>query len=382
VRIGILGGGQLGRMLALAARSLGLEVRIVDPDPTATAGKVAPHVAEELDGTAAREVLGACDRITWENENVSVEAVRALAERGVVRPSPQALAAAQDRWNEKRLFRDLGIPTAPFVRVDRAEDVAGAASNLGLPLVLKSRRFGYDGRGQQVVRGREELRRAHAAIGGVPAIAEAFVPFERELSVIAVRAASGEVRFWDLAENHHAEGVLRVSRAPAPGASPELVDAARDAIRRLLEHLGYVGVLALELFEVEGRLLANEMAPRVHNSGHWTLEGARTSQFENHLRAVADLPLGDTSATSASAMVNCLGELPPAAEVESLGAVLHDYAKTPRTRRKVGHMTVLGRDHAALASAVAELCRLAGHPWDEGSSGAPGPSSRRAPASP
>jgi len=366
VRIGILGGGQLGRMLAQAARPLGLEVQIVDPDPGATAGKVAPQVAEELDGDAAREALDGCDRITWENENVSVEAVRALAERVSVRPPPEALAASQDRWREKRLFRDLGIPTASFVRVDRAEDVAEAASALGLPLVLKSRRFGYDGRGQVVVRGREELRRAHAGIGRVPAIAEAFVPFERELSVVAVRAASGEVRFWELAENHHAEGVLRVSRAPAPEASAELVEAARDAARRLLEHLGYVGVLALELFEVEGRLLANEMAPRVHNSGHWTLEGARTSQFENHLRAVADLPLGDTSSTAVSAMVNCLGELPPAAEVEALGAVLHDYAKTPRPRRKVGHMTVCGRDHAALAPALAGLCRLAGHAWEEG----------------
>lgn len=368
MRIGILGGGQLGRMLVLAGRPSGFEFRIVDPSPTATAGQVAPHVAEDVDGENARRTLEGCERVTWENENVSVEGVRALAERVPVRPPPDALAVSQDRWHEKELFRKLGIPTPPNTRVDREEDVAEAVSSLGLPLVLKARRFGYDGRGQAWVRRPDDVARAYRDIGRVSAVAEAFVPFERELSVIAVRGESGEVRFWDLAENHHAGGVLRVTRAPAPEATPSLVSQAHDAAQRLLEHLNYVGVLTLEMFQLDGRLLANEMAARVHNSGHWTLEGARTSQFENHLRAVAGWPLGDTDSTSASAMVNCLGSLPPAAEITALGAILHDYAKEPRPGRKVGHATLCGPDHETLAPALAKLCRLIGHPWPSGPS--------------
>ena len=341
-RLGVLGGGQLGEMLALAAHPLGLAVSVLDPNPHAPARHVAKHVHTEFDDPKGLSELSDCDFVTFEFENVPESAARQLAEQGPVFPPVKALRVSQDRWTEKSAFMQLGIPTTPFLRVDSAEDARAAFSQMG-PLVLKTRRFGYDGKGQAVVQNEHELSSMYEKIASAPAIAERFVRFDRELSIIACRGGDGAVVFYPLVQNIHEEGILRTTLAPAPGVSKDLQEKARDYAKRLMDHLDYVGVLALELFEVGGELIANEFAPRVHNSGHWTIEGAFTSQFENHVRAVCGLPLGSTEPRGASVMTNFIGRVPPAERVLAVpGAHLHDYKKTPRSGRKVGHVTVLG----------------------------------------
>jgi 5-(carboxyamino)imidazole ribonucleotide synthase len=256
-----------------------------------------------------------------------------------VYPPPAALEAAQDRLVEKRFFRGLGVPTPPFEPVESLDRLLRAVEKVGLPAVLKTRRLGYDGKGQRVLRRADDLLPAWEALGGVPLILEGFVPYERELSVIAARSRRGEIRVYPLAENHHGEGILRISIAPAPGLEPTLARRAEEYAAAALERLDYVGVLAIELFQAGGRLLVNEMAPRVHNSGHWTIEGAATSQFENHLRAVSGFPLGETNVLGHAAMVNLIGTLPA---IDSLlavpGARVHLYGKAPAPGRKLGHI--------------------------------------------
>jgi 5-(carboxyamino)imidazole ribonucleotide synthase len=240
--------------------------------------------------------------------------------------------------------------------VDSRTDLEDAADRLGLPAVLKTRHGGYDGRGQAVLRTAAHLDAAWSALGGVPLILEELVPFDRELSVLAVRGVDGTVACWPLVENQHRDGILRVSRAPAPHVSAETSEAAQRIASALLTDLDHVGVLAVELFEVGGRLLANELAPRVHNSGHWTIEGAVTSQFENHVRAVLALPLGETGGRGVSAMVNCIGALPDASSVLAItGAHLHDYGKEPRPGRKLGHVTIIADSDAELDARLAQL---------------------------
>jgi len=338
MHVGILGGGQLGRMLALSARELGLEVTVVDPNPDAPAQVAARHVVADYASTEAMLALRAVDVVTYEFENVPEEATRLLAAHVPVHPSPIALAVAQDRLSEKTTFQALGIDTPRYVQVGSEQDVMRAFAELG-PLVLKTRRFGYDGKGQVVVRTAEAARTAFAAIGAAPAIAEELLSFEREVSALVCRARDGQIAAYPVTHNVHRQGVLAISEAPA-GIPSELGERALAAASRLAEHFGYVGVLALELFCVDGRLLANEFAPRVHNSGHWTLEGAKTSQFENHLRAVCGLPLGSAELLLPSVMVNLLGRVPEAARLLALPDVhLHDYGKAPRAGRKVGHVT-------------------------------------------
>jgi 5-(carboxyamino)imidazole ribonucleotide synthase len=362
VLVAVLGGGQLGRMLGLAGIPLGLRFRFLDPAPDAPAGAVGELVVGAYDDPGALEqVARGADVVTYEFENVPVASARALAGRAPVLPPPEALEAAQDRLAEKRLFERLGIPVAPYVPVDREAELPGALEVVGLPAVLKARRLGYDGKGQAVLRSRGDVGRAWGAVGGAPSILEALVPFERELSILAVRGRDGEVRVYPVVENLHHGGVLRVSRAPAPDLPDGLREAAAAYARRALEELGYVGVLAIELFQAGGELLANEMAPRVHNSGHWTIEGAATSQFENHLRAVLGLPLGAAEARSQAAMVNLIGRLPdPAALLAVPGAHLHLYGKSPRPGRKLGHVTVLAPDRGALEERLAEVLRAVG----------------------
>jgi 5-(carboxyamino)imidazole ribonucleotide synthase len=356
LRVGILGGGQLGRMLALAGYPLGLRFRVLDPASDAPAADVAERVVGRYEDPAALDRFAdGLDLATYEFENVPVATVRALAGRLPVHPAADALETAQDRLAEKRLFETLGIPTPPFAPVDSRADLEPALARIGPPAVLKSRRGGYDGKRQHVIRAPGEADAAWAAVGASASILEGLVPFARELSVLAVRDRGGEVRVWPLVENHHRGGILRLSLAPAPGAAALEREAERHATA-ILERFGYVGVLAVEFFEHGGRLVANEMAPRVHNSGHWTIEGAETSQFENHVRALCGLPLGATGASGHAGMLNLIGGCPEAAAVLAVpGARLHLYGKAARPGRKLGHVTVVAPDPAARDAAVAAL---------------------------
>jgi 5-(carboxyamino)imidazole ribonucleotide synthase len=361
VRIGVLGAGQLGRMLALAGIPLGYEFVFVDPSPNAPAAVVGEQITCGYADPIGQAALAACQVVTYEFESVPVEAVDALATKVPVFPPPFALSVAQDRLAEKSCFRQLGIGTAPFEAVDTIEDLTRAVATLGLPAVLKTRRLGYDGKGQFVLKRAEDIELAWTTIGQAPAILEGFVNFERELSLIAVRGREGETAFYPLVENHHRLGILRKTLAPAPALTMDLQGAAEAYAGRVLEHLNYVGVLALEFFETQGALLINEIAPRVHNSGHYSIEGARTSQFENHLRAILGLPLGDPSAQSFSCMLNLVGTLPePAAVLAVEDAHLHLYGKSARPGRKVGHLTVRAGTEARLAELVAQLEAIPG----------------------
>jgi 5-(carboxyamino)imidazole ribonucleotide synthase len=365
VTIGILGGGQLGYMLALAGYPLGLHFRFLDPSPEAPVGRIAQRVtADYTDHVALEKFANGLELVTYEFENVPVEAARFLAERVPVYPPPPALEAAQDRNAEKSLFQKLGINTTEFLPVLKHEDFEAAVRQLGLPAVLKTSRMGYDGKGQWILRTSEDVAKAKfelprelpPELHRVQLILERFVPFTRELSVLAVRSRAGETAFYPLVENHHRGGILRLSLAPAPSLEPSVQRAAEDVARRVLESLKYVGVLAIEFFEHQGRLLANEMAPRVHNSGHWTIEGAITSQFENHLRAVLGLPLGSTRAAGHCAMLNLIGDLPESQDVLAVpDAHLHLYGKVPRPGRKLGHVTLRAASPERLALRLSEL---------------------------
>jgi len=357
VTIGILGGGQLGYMLALAGYPLDFHFRFLDPSPQAPVGRVASRVtAEYSDFEALEKFAHGLTLVTYEFENVPVEALRFLQKTVPVYPPPQALEAAQNRLHEKSLFRKLAIPTTEFAPVNSAADLENAVRSLGLPAILKTCRLGYDGKGQWVLRTGADVERVRNEIRSAPLILEEFVKFSRELSILAVRARNGEAAFYPLVENHHRDGILRLSLAPAPRLTEALQREAEAAARRVLESLDYVGVLAIELFECNGRLLANEMAPRVHNSGHWTIEGAVTSQFENHLRAVSGLPLGDTGTLGFSAMLNLIGELPDSNELLTVpGAHLHLYGKSLRPGRKVGHVTVRADSNEQLEQRLRQL---------------------------
>jgi len=340
--IGILGGGQLGYMLALAGYPLGLHFRFLDPSPEAPVGRIAHRVTAEFsDQEALEKFAHGLEVVTYEFENVPVEAARFLAERIPVYPPSMALEEAQDRRREKRLFERLGIPTTEFAEIVRPEEFAIALKKMGLPAVLKTCRMGYDGKGQWLLQTEEDAEKARQELPDAPLILEKFVRFTREVSMLAVRSRTGATAFYPLVENHHRGGILRLSLAPAPNLSPELQHQAEEAAHKLVETLDYAGVLCIEFFEVEGKLLANELAPRVHNSGHWSIEGAVTSQFENHLRAILAMPLGSTAAVGHSAMLNLIGELPEAEQLLSVtNTHLHLYGKSPRPGRKLGHVTV------------------------------------------
>lgn len=369
MRLGLLGGGQLARMLALAAHPLGIEVSFLDPSAEACAAPVARQVLGDWDDEALLDSLARqVDVISFEFENVPSRALEYLAAGCQVWPPALALTSGQDRLLEKRLFDELGIPVAPYAAVASLEELEDAVARIGLPAMLKSRRQGYDGKGQALVRDAAEAKVAWRALGERPCLLESLVAFEREVSIIAVRSQSGEIRAYAVSENLHRQGILieSIARPDDP------VQAVAEAyVGRLLTRLDYVGVLALELFQVPGQalgqasgqtqpqLLANEFAPRVHNSGHWTQEGAETSQFENHVRAVCGLPLGSTQTLGWSAMHNCIGQMPDAAQVLAIpGAHLHDYAKLARPGRKLGHINLRARDPEALAQAQERLRRL------------------------
>jgi len=362
--VGVLGAGQLGRMLALAGYPLGLRFAFFDENADAPAGHLGELTVASFGDLAALDAFAdTVDLVTYEFENVPVAAAKRLAAHVPVYPPPRALEVAQDRLNEKSLFRDLGIGTAPYQTVDSRADLDRALATIGLPSVLKTRTQGYDGKGQRLLRRPQDVGPAFAAIGGPPLLLEGFVPFARELSIIAARSRTGETTSWPLVENVHRDGILRLSTAPAAEVAPALAEEAAVIATKTLEALDYVGVLAIELFEHEGRLLANEMAPRVHNSGHWTIEGAVTSQFENHLRAVLGLPLGATTPVGVSAMVNLIGETPdPAALLSIDGAHLHLYGKPARPGRKLGHVTLVEADRDELAAALGRIAAYVAEP--------------------
>ncbi len=360
-RVGVLGGGQLGRMLGLSGRELGLELTFLDPNPESPAAAVGELVARDYEDAEGLARIAQSDVVTFEFENVPVAAVQALEGKVRVCPGSRALEVAQDRLNEKNCFRSLGIGTPAFEAVSSREELERALEVVGLPAVLKTRRLGYDGKGQAVLRTQADAQAAFQRLGSSALILEAFVSFQRELSIIAVRSSRGEVVCYPLVENHHAQGILRKTVAPAPAVDEALQQQANQYVEKLLAHFDYVGVLALELFQANGSLLANEIAPRVHNSGHFTIEGARTSQFENHLRAILGLPLGATDVPEPCAMLNLVGMAPdPAAVLAVPDAHLHWYGKAPRPGRKVGHITVCAPDAATLSHRVAELERVIG----------------------
>ncbi len=367
MRVGVLGGGQLGRMLGLAGIPLGIRFRFLDPGPDAPARQVGEWIRGGYGKLEALETfVSGLDLVTWEFENVPVETAQTLRDRVAVRPNPVALERAQDRKVEKQLFRSLGIPTASFRTVDSREELLRAGADLGFPAVLKTRRMGYDGKGQRLLQSARDVDGAWAELQGSPLILEAFVPFRRELSIVGARGKDGKVVFYPLVENRHRSGILVRTEAPAPQVPSALEELAQSYLRRLMGEMEYVGVLALELFHVGDDLFANEMAPRVHNSGHWTQDGALTSQFENHIRAVTGLPLGPTDPEGVTIMVNTIGRVPsPAAVLRLPGTHLHLYDKVPRPGRKLGHVNVRGATRADArerARAVEELLGdLEGH---------------------
>ena len=356
--LGLLGGGQLGRMFTVAARTLGYRVTVLDPDPLSPAAEFATgHLRTAYTDPASLDALArTCAAVTTEFENAPAEALDALAKGTVVRPSGNAVAVAQDRAREKSFFAENGFPLGAFARVESAADFDAALARVKLPALLKTARFGYDGKGQARIESRADLARVFADWKGVPCVLEELLTLEREVSVILARSAAGEIAVFPVSENSHARGILDMTIAPA--RIPEaLAREAAALARRLAERLDYVGVLAVEMFVSGGRLLMNEMAPRPHNSGHYTIDACRTSQFEQQVRVLCGLPLGDPSQHTPAVMVNLLGDIwnfpgssrqsPSGAEpdwaavLRHPGAHLHLYGKREtRPGRKMGHVTV------------------------------------------
>ncbi len=347
--IGIIGGGQLGRMLAMAAARLNFRIIILEPQADCPAAQVASEqiVAAYDDAAALAELARRCDVVTYEFENVPVLAAEKLADDIAVYPPPKALEMAQDRLTEKRFINGCGIPTARFHAVDSQADLEAALADFGGQGVLKTRRLGYDGKGQRVYRSSADSPQGgYAALGGVPLILESFVSFEREISIIAARGIDGTIACYDPAENVHRDGILHTSTLPA-SISEQTAAAARAAAEKILTALGYVGVIGIEFFALaNGDLIANEMAPRVHNSGHWTEAACVISQFEQHIRAVAGLPLGNPQRHSDCVMTNLVGDdilaLPQWLRLDD--TLVHLYGKSEaRPGRKMGHVTQLVR---------------------------------------
>lgn len=344
MQIGIIGAGQLGQMLGFAARDLGMQCVFVDPSPSPPAAACGEVIQAAYDDKTALSTLAEnCDVVTYEFENVPFAALKEISDRVPVYPPPDALLHAQDRLAEKQLFTGLDIPLPAFQRVDSKADLAAAAIALGLPLILKTRRLGYDGKGQFVVKTAADIATAWQQLGGAALIAEQWVDFDYEVSAIGARNRSGDVISYPLTQNQHVDGILHTSRAPVE--NDVLTRSAEQYLRRLLEELDYVGVLTLELFVTGDQLMANEFAPRVHNSGHWSIEGAQPSQFTAHLLAISDASLATPVMGGYAGMLNLIGNIPEAARKLKTGT-LHDYGKEARPGRKLGHVTVIAETMA------------------------------------
>ncbi len=350
VVIGVIGAGQLGRMLALAGTRLGARFAFYEDIPSSTAYTLGHCYAQgQLDA-----FIDAVDVVTFESENTPVALIDYISARKPVMPNAKALFTAQHRGREKMLFRSLGIQTAPFVIVNTLAELHDAVKTIGLPAVLKTTTEGYDGKGQAVLRTANDIELAWQRIGNRELVLEGFVSFNRELSIIAARSISGEIVFYPLVENTHVDGILRLTVAPAPNLSDALTHKAQAAIQSIMVELGYVGILALELFDTPDGLVANEMAPRVHNSGHWSQDGAWTDQFENHCRALLGLPLGDAGMeVPVAAMINLIGDLGDWQSVLKIPhAAVHLYDKAPRVGRKLGHINLTANTMTALQVSI------------------------------
>lgn len=338
MKIGIIGGGQLAQMMALAAHPLGLQTICLEPTQDCPAALVTDVMVGAYDDLEKLQSLAhAVDVLTYEFENISAAALEHLKHFSIY-PPLHALAISQDRLQEKQFFNRLQIPTTQYLPVESLDELKSAAKQIGLPAVLKTRKLGYDGRGQQMLKTEGDIASAWEKLKEHPLLLENKVDFDREISCIAVRDKAGKIAFYDLVENQHREGILHLSRVVH---DHDIAQLAREYVSRIMTELDYVGVLTAEFFESKGQLIANEIAPRVHNSGHWTIEGAVTSQFENHLRAICSLPLGSTATRGHVAMLNLVGELPGLASLLQVSdAHVHLYGKAPRPRRKLGHLTL------------------------------------------
>jgi len=359
MKIGVLGAGQLGRMLAQAGAPLGMSFRFLTPSPETCVQGLGECMHGDLNDKKLLDVFAQqLDAVTFEWENVPLNTIEHLARHLPVRPGANSLQCAQDRIREKQFFRECGLLVQAFAPVDAARDFQAALHAVSLPAMLKTRRMGYDGKGQAKILSREALAPAFQALGSVPCILEALVPFESEISLIAVRALDAahhqDIRFWSACRNQHRDGILDRTIAPASGIPDSAIHRAHEGVRALLERLGHEGVLCVEFFLCRGELIANEMAPRVHNSGHWTIEGARTSQFENHLRAMARMPLGSTESLAVSVMQNLVGDIATPDAPLPAGTHLHLYGKTPRAERKLGHLTSVAQ-HESIALSQADV---------------------------
>ncbi len=365
-RVGIIGGGQLALMLAQSAEKLGVRCTALDPNDRCCARAACEHIQGDYDDEDALRRLAACsDVVTYEFENVPARAAELIGEITTIRPNPEALGYAQDRRLERGMFSDLGIAVPEYEQVDDAPGLVAALRRLGTPAILKARKLGYDGKGQVLINDGAKAESALATIGNVPAILDRFVEFTRELSIIAARSVEGDIVYYPLSENVHRGGILRLSKAPARGVSDAVDEQARDAARKILERFNYVGTLAVEFFQIgdgeNAMLMANEIAPRVHNTGHWTIEGAQTSQFENHMRAVLGMALGSPEPSGCSAMVNIIGDDPRKGALESMPqAHVHMYGKAPRPGRKIGHVTLNAPSEAELDTLLERFTRVIG----------------------
>jgi len=357
MKIGVLGAGQLGRMLAIAAYPLGHQMAFTansEDEPSVLLGK-----AFISDGTqdSTEQLTSASEVITFESENTDVEIVKKISKKTPVYPGAKSLFTTQHRGREKAIFDNLGIPCAPYQMVNSLADLQTAVDAIGLPAILKTATEGYDGKGQFVIRSDDQLEKAWLSMHGVDAILEGFVNFKRELSLIAVRGIDNSHKYYPLVENTHHNGILRLTTAPAENISVKVQEQAEHYMQTLLDEMEHVGVLTIELFETSDGLVVNEMAPRVHNSGHWSIEGARTSQFENHVRAITGSPLGETACLQQyCAMINIIGEHGPVDKVLELGnAHLHLYGKSERKGRKLGHITITANTLSELNKALNAL---------------------------
>ena len=359
-RVGILGGGQLGRMMGLAGLPLGFEFVFLDPSPEACASQLGELMeAGFADTVAARALADRVDVATFDFENVPEESARVLSEVIPLYPPPVALGACQDRLVEKEILTRLTIEVAPHHAVSSRTDLLEGLDRLGYPAVLKTRRFGYDGKGQVILRDAEDCERAWQQLGDLELILEAFIPFQAECSLVAVRDLEGGTRFWPLARNVHSDGILMLSLGN--DFDNRLQERAEGFMQQVLDHFDYVGVLTLEFFLQDGRLIVNEMAPRVHNSGHWSIDGAETSQFENHIRAITGLPLGGTQALHQALMFNWIGEMPDRDSLLRIpGLHWHEYGKSPRPGRKIGHATLTADRREELIERAREVAAQAG----------------------
>lgn len=365
LRIGVLGGGQLGRMMALAGYPLDLAFSFYEstPDcPSAALGKVFGDAQNSMASLDA--FIESADVFTYEFENIPVSWVERIAAKKPVYPGVKSLAVSQNRLNEKKLFSSLNIPSARFAGINAEADLQAAANVLGLPLLLKTVTLGYDGKGQFLLKDTAQIPQAWAQLGEqAPLIAEEFVRFKRELSIIAVRARDGSMVCYPLTENTHHQGILSHSIAPAPLMESTTQFTAEGYISAILQKLNHVGAFTVELFETDAGLLVNETAPRVHNSGHWTMEGAHCSQFENHVRAVAGLPLGSTVCEKPTAMINIIGQHPATAKIlQQTDAHLHLYGKSEREGRKLGHITLTAGNHEELSERIRKIAEVLPNP--------------------